>query len=92
MYKRQLLITTPVSSAELMIGKVIPYIAAGLVQATLVLLLGALLFQVPVHGSLFQVYAASVLLIVANLSLGLLVSTVAKTQFQSCLLYTSRCV
>ncbi|HQX91488.1 MAG TPA: ABC transporter permease [Thermomonas sp.] len=79
----ELLITTPVSSAELMIGKVIPYIAAGLVQATLVLLLGALLFQVPVHGSLFQVYAASVLLIVANLSLGLLVSTVARTQFQS---------
>jgi len=79
----ELLITTPVSSAELMIGKVIPYIAAGLVQATLVLLLGALLFQVPVHGSLFQVYVAAVLLIVANLSLGLLVSTVAKTQFQS---------
>ena len=70
----ELLITTPVSSAELMIGKVIPYIAAGLVQATLVLLLGALLFQV---------YVAAVLLIVANLSLGLLVSTVAKTQFQS---------
>ena len=79
----ELLITTPVSSAELMIGKVIPYIAAGLVQATLVLLLGALLFQVPVHGSLLGVYAASSLLIVANLSLGLLVSTLARTQFQS---------
>ena len=66
-----------------MIGKVLPYIAAGLVQATLVLVLGAWLFQVPVHGTLWDVYAASVLLIVANLSLGLLVSTMAKTQFQS---------
>ena len=79
----ELLITTPVTSAELMIGKVLPYIAAGLVQATLVLVLGAWLFQVPVHGTLWGVYAASVLLIVANLSLGLLVSTMAKTQFQS---------
>ena len=79
----ELLITTPVTSAELMIGKVLPYIAAGLVQATLVLVLGAWLFQVPVHGTLWDVYAASVLLIVANLSLGLLVSTMAKTQFQS---------
>lgn len=78
----ELLTPMSASSAELMIGA-IPYIAAGLVQATLVLLLGVPLFQVPVHGSLFQVYVAAVLLIVANLSLGLLVSTVAKTQFQS---------
>lgn len=79
----ELLITTPVSSGELMVGKVLPYIAVGLVQVTLVLLLGAALFQVPVRGGLSAVYAASALLIVANLALGLLVSTMAKTQFQS---------
>ncbi|MCC7096527.1 MAG: ABC transporter permease [Thermomonas sp.] len=79
----ELLITTPVSSAALMVGKVLPYIAAGLVQVTLVLLLGALLFQVPIRGGLFDVYVVSALLVVANLSLGLLISTLAKTQFQA---------
>lgn len=79
----ELLITTPVSSGELMVGKVLPYIVVGLVQVTVVLLLGSLLFQVPIRGSLLDVYGASVLLIVANLTLGLLVSTAAKTQFQS---------
>lgn len=79
----ELLITTPVSSGALMVGKVLPYIVVGLVQVTLVLLLGALLFRVPIHGSLAGVYAVSALLIVANLGLGLLVSTMARTQFQS---------
>ncbi len=79
----EMLITTPVSSAELMIGKVLPYIAVGLVQATVILVLGGWLFDVPVAGGLFGVYAVSMLLIVANLSLGLLVSTVAQSQFQA---------
>jgi ABC-2 type transport system permease protein len=79
----ELLIATPLSRSELMVGKVLPYIVIGLVQATVVLALGAWLFQVPVRGSLFDVYLASMLLIVANLSLGLLISTQARTQFQS---------
>ncbi|HVJ37022.1 MAG TPA: ABC transporter permease [Stenotrophomonas sp.] len=79
----EMLITTPVSSAELMLGKVLPYIAVGLVQATLVLLLGGWLFQVPVVGGFGAVYAVSMLLIIANLSLGLLISTVAQSQFQA---------
>lgn len=79
----ELLITTPVSSGALMVGKVLPYIAVGLVQVSLVLLLGAWLFDVPIRGTLAAVYGAAALLIVANLALGLLVSTLAKTQFQS---------
>ncbi len=79
----ELLITTPVSSAELMIGKVLPYIGVGLIQTTVVLTLGMSVFDVPVRGHLIDVYGASMLLIVANLTLGLLVSTKAKTQFQS---------
>ena len=79
----ELLITTPVSSGELMIGKVLPYIGVGLVQTTVVLLLGVWLFKVPINGSLWGVYGAAMLLIVANLTLGLLVSTAAKTQFQA---------
>ena len=79
----ELLITTPVSRTELMIGKVLPYAAIGLVQTTLVLLLGVWLFRVPVRGSLGDVYLASILLILANLSLGLLLSTSARSQFQA---------
>lgn len=79
----ELLITTPVSSAELMIGKVLPYVGVGLVQTTVVLLLGIGVFDVPVRGALVDVYGAAMLLIVANLALGLLVSTRAQTQFQA---------
>ncbi|RZA34043.1 MAG: ABC transporter permease, partial [Lysobacteraceae bacterium] len=79
----ELLITTPVSSGELMVGKVLPYVAVGLVQTTVVLVLGIVLFKVPVNGSLSGVYGAAMLLIVANLTLGLLVSTRAQTQFQA---------
>lgn len=79
----ELLITTPLSRTELMIGKVLPYTAIGLVQTTVVLLLGVWLFRVPIRGSLWDVYLASSLLILANLSLGLLISTRARSQFQA---------
>ena len=79
----ELLIATPVSSAELMVGKVLPYVVIGLVQTTLVLLLGLWLFQVPMVGHVLHVYLAAALLIVANLALGLLISTQARSQFQA---------
>lgn len=79
----ELLIATPVSSAELMIGKVLPYGAIGLVQTSLILLLGMLLFEVPIRGSVLDVYWAGILLILANLSMGLLISTRAQSQFQA---------
>lgn len=79
----ELLITTPISRLELMTGKVLPYVGIGLVQTTLVLLLGMGLFSVPVRGSLLDVYLAAGLLIGANLALGLLISTRAATQFQA---------
>ena len=79
----ELLIATPLSSAELMVGKVMPYIAIGMLQASVILLLGLWLFRVPVNGSWLDVYAAIALLIVANLTLGLLISTAARSQFQA---------
>jgi ABC-2 type transport system permease protein len=79
----ELLIATPVSRAELMVGKVAPYVLIGLLQTSVVLGLGTWLFGVPIAGSLVDVYAAAMLLIVANLSLGLLISTRAQTQFQA---------
>jgi ABC-2 type transport system permease protein len=79
----ELLIATPISRTELMVGKITPYIFIGLIQTSLVLALGAFLFRVPIAGSLLDVYGASALLIAANLSLGLLISTQAQSQFQA---------
>lgn len=79
----EMLIATPLSPFELTIGKVLPYVAIGLVQVTLILILGLLVFDVPVRGSLFDVYLASLTYIAATLSLGVLISTLASTQFQA---------
>ena len=79
----ELLINTPVSSAELMVGKVIPYIVIGMIQLALILLVGDLLFDVPMRGSLVDLYLAAAAFIAANLSLGLFISTAARTQFQA---------
>ncbi len=79
----ELLIATPISRAELMVGKVAPYVMIGILQTTVVLALGTLIFGVPIAGSLLDVYAAAMLLIIANLSLGLLISTRAQSQFQA---------
>jgi ABC-2 type transport system permease protein len=79
----EMLIATPLTPLELTIGKVLPYIAIGLVQVTLILILGLLVFDVPVRGSLLGVYVASLAYITATLSLGVLISTLARTQFQS---------
>jgi ABC-2 type transport system permease protein len=79
----ELLITTPVKSGELMIGKLIPYVLVGLIQTTLVLLVGTWLFNVPIVGSLVDLYLAAAAFIAANLVLGLLISTLVQTQFQA---------
>jgi ABC-2 type transport system permease protein len=79
----ELLITTPIRSAELMAGKLLPYVAIGLVQVTLVLTVGSLLFDVPVNGSLLDLYLAALLFIAATLTLGLVISTFARTQMQA---------
>lgn len=79
----ELLINTPVSTTQLMVGKVVPYIVIGLVQLALIVAVGNLLFDVPVRGSLLGLYAGAAVFIAANLSLGLFLSTVARTQFQA---------
>jgi ABC-2 type transport system permease protein len=79
----EMLIATPVSPWELTLGKVLPFVGIGLVQVTVVLLLGKLVFDVPIRGDLLEVYAAALLFILANLALGILISTIAQSQFQS---------
>jgi ABC-2 type transport system permease protein len=77
------LLSTPATPLEVMTGKIVPYVLIGLLQVTLVLLLAKLIFAVPMHGSLPALYAAVLLFIAANLTLGLTFSTVAENQLQS---------
>jgi ABC-2 type transport system permease protein len=79
----ELLIATPLGRLELMVGKLLPYVGIGLIQTTLILILGTALFDVPIAGRLLDLDAAALLFIAASLGLGLFVSTIAQTQFQA---------
>ncbi|WP_239923479.1 ABC transporter permease [Agaribacterium haliotis] len=79
----EFLITTPIHPLELMAGKIVPFIFIGLFQVSLILGLGHYLMQVPIVGSLLDVYLATLLFIGASLILGLIISTLAKTQLQA---------
>lgn len=77
------LIVTPLTRGEIMLGKIAPYVLVGYVQMTAVLLIGRLVFNVPIRGSLWLIYAESMLFIIGNLGLGLFISTLARTQAQA---------
>ncbi|WP_133010736.1 ABC transporter permease [Marinomonas flavescens] len=79
----EFLITTPVRPIELMIGKIAPYVIVGLVQVTIILSMGHWIFAVPIKGGLLSLFFASLLFIFASLALGLVISTIAKTQLQA---------
>lgn len=79
----ELLITTPIKPLELMVGKILPYILIGYVQVSLILLIGVTLFDVPIRGELEQFYLGAGVFVISTLTLGLLISTVAATQFQA---------
>lgn len=77
------LIVTPMKNWELMLGKIIPYSIVGYVQMTVALVVGIMVFDIPTRGSIILLYALTSLFIVASLSLGILISTVTKTQMQA---------
>ncbi|VAW57407.1 Domain of unknown function / Efflux ABC transporter, permease protein [hydrothermal vent metagenome] len=79
----ELLITTPVHSLELMIGKIIPYMLIGGIQVFIILGLGHVLFNVPINGGLFQLAIVTLSFISASLTLGLIISTIARNQLHS---------
>jgi len=77
------LLATPVRPVEVMSGKILPYIAVGYIQLTLILLAARFIFQVPMIGSLPLLYAVALLFIAANLAVGITFSTLAKNQLQA---------
>jgi len=77
------LLATPVRPIEVMIGKTTPYVFIGAIQVVIVLLVAMLLFHIPFTGSLIAFLLGVTLFILANLILGYLISTVARTQMQA---------
>ncbi len=77
------LLATPVSPLEVMLGKIVPYIGIGYVQVAVILLAAALLFDVPMVGSLWLLSAGLILFIAANLAIGFTFSTIARSQLQA---------
>jgi ABC-2 type transport system permease protein len=77
------LLAMPITPLEIMLGKIIPYIIVGFVQATLIVGTGVLLFGVPILGSIALLAALSTLFIAANLSIGYTFSTMAQNQLQA---------
>ena len=77
------LIVTPISKTGLMLGKVLPFALVGYVQVTVILVLGRLVFDVPIRGNLGLLYLITAPFIIASLALGLFVSTVVRTQVQA---------
>lgn len=77
------LIVTPVRAYELMIGKIVPYIFLGYIQITVALLVGVLVFGVPIRGSLLELYILTLFFITASLGLGIMISNIARNQMQA---------
>src|SRR5262249_48488552 len=77
------LLATPARPIEVMTGKILPYIAIGFIQVTIILIAARTLFGVPFEGSLVTLYAVALLHIAANLAVGITVSSLAANQRQA---------
>ena len=77
------LLATPVRPLEVTLGKIIPYILVGYIQAILILVAARFLFQVPMFGSIPLLLSIMFVFIVANLAIGITFSTIARNQLQA---------
>ncbi len=77
------LLAMPLRPIEVMLGKVLPYIAIGCVQVVVILAAARILFDVPIQGSITLLFAMLLVFIAANVCLGYTFSTLAKTQMQA---------
>jgi ABC-2 type transport system permease protein len=77
------LLAMPITPLEIMLGKIVPYILVGFLQASLIIGIGMGLFGIPLFGSLLLLAGLSTLFITANLSIGYTFSTIAQNQLQA---------
>lgn len=74
------LISTPIKKGELLIGKLIPYFAIGILDLVIIMLMAEYLFHIPLRGSLLLLFTMSIIFLIGSLALGLLISILAKKQ------------
>jgi ABC-2 type transport system permease protein len=77
------LIATPIRPLEVVLGKIVPYLAFGLLDAIIVLVMGVWIFGVPVRGNLGILALAMVLFVLGSLSVGIVISTITRNQIQA---------
>ncbi|WP_439612503.1 ABC transporter permease [Reyranella sp.] len=77
------LLAMPVRPIEVMIGKIVPYIAIGTVQVTVILLVARVLFDVAIQGSVPLLATGTALFITVNLAIGFTISTLTQNQLQA---------
>src|SRR6186997_2741378 len=77
------LLSMPITPVEVMLGKILPYVLVGFIQAILIIGIGVLLFGVPVYGSLTLLALLSTLFITTNLAIGYTFSTIAQNHLQA---------
>jgi ABC-2 type transport system permease protein len=75
------LISTPLTGPELILGKLVPYFAIGVLDLVLSVLVGILVFDIPLRGNLLLLFGVSVIFLIGALSLGMLLSIITKSQF-----------
>jgi ABC-2 type transport system permease protein len=80
------LIVTPIRAAELVVGKILPYVVIAFLAMLEILLVGTLWFKVPINGSVGLLVALSALFLLSALGIGLMVSTIAHTQQEAMML------
>ncbi|HMK80395.1 MAG TPA: ABC transporter permease [Xanthobacteraceae bacterium] len=76
----ELLISTPVKPSELMVGKLLPYLGLGWIDAAFCLVIAALWFAVPLRGTLFTLFVTTTLFLVVVLGIGYLISVLIRSQ------------
>jgi len=74
------LISTPIKSGELILGKLIPYFVIGMIDVTLAVLMGEFLFDIPLIGNVALLFAMAAIFLVGTLGMGLMISIVARNQ------------
>lgn len=82
----EMLISTPVKSSELVIGKLIPYILIGFMDIVLAILMGEFVFNVPLRGSVLMLFVCAVLYLITGLALGLCSGILTKNQMAASLI------
>jgi ABC-2 type transport system permease protein len=77
------IMVTPITPAEFILGKTVPFALIGFADVVLITLIGVFWFEAPIRGNLALLFAATALYLMTTLGAGLLISTVSQTQQQA---------